>query len=639
MLAHRVPPWATIIVIACSGLVVAMQFTLVIPLLADLPGLLDVSSENASWLMTATVLASAVSTPIVARMADMYGKRRMMLVSLTVMIVGSLVCALEVSFSMLIVGRAMQGFAASLIAVGISLLRDELPPERVATAVALMSATMGIGSALGMPLSGVFYQTLGWHSIFWFSAVAGAVLVAALALFIDESPVRTPGRFDLVGAALFSAGLVSLLLPVSKGNAWGWTSAPVLGLLVLSVAIFSAWIPVQRRRRHPMVDLRIARQRPVLTTNIASLFVGFAMFSNLFLTAQVLQTPTDSDAGFGLSADAAGLAMVPMGLVMVLLAPFTGRMLNAIGGRTTLAIGSGLMAVSYAGRVWFSSSVLEVIIGSTLVGAGTAIAFAAMPTLIMNAVPITQTASANGLSTLVRSIGAAIASTACAAILAMYTIDVGQIPVPTETGVQIVLWASAGSAAIATLITRAIPAPRTSGVARRAEDVAESVARGRILLGGSVDPHRFAIVSALTLEGTEVDWNRVQVDGTYAVALPGPGSYVFTANAQGWRPVSTIVDIGEGDGAPDLHLDEELVLTGCVTQLDAPAAGATVSVLRGEGELVTTVRCDDAGRYCTPLPPAGPHIIAAFDPTTRRSTAHKLVVPVDSVSVDLDLTS
>lgn len=149
------PAWATILVLSLCGMVSALQFTLVIPLLPEFPDLLDISASDSSWLVTATLLTAAVGTPIIARMADMYGKRRMLLVSLGAMILGSVICALEVSFLTMIVGRALQGFGAALIAVGISILRDKLPPERIGTAVALMSATMGIGSALGLPLAGV----------------------------------------------------------------------------------------------------------------------------------------------------------------------------------------------------------------------------------------------------------------------------------------------------------------------------------------------------------------------------------------------------------------------------------------------------------------------------------------------------
>jgi predicted MFS family arabinose efflux permease len=230
------PAWATTLVLSLCGMVTALQFTLVVPLLPEFPQLLDISASDSSWLVTATLLTAAVGTPIIARMADMYGKRRMLLVALGAMILGSVICALEVSFLTMIVGRALQGFGASLIAVGISILRDKLPPERIGTAVALMSATMGIGSALGLPLAGVLSDWLGWHSIFWFGAVAGVVLVVALIAVVEESSVRTPGRFDVAGALVLSAALICLLLPISKGSAWGWGEPLVVGLLASSAA-------------------------------------------------------------------------------------------------------------------------------------------------------------------------------------------------------------------------------------------------------------------------------------------------------------------------------------------------------------------------------------------------------------------
>src|SRR6478735_10399196 len=393
------PAWATILVLSLCGMVSALQFTLVIPLLPEFPQLLDISASDSSWLVTATLLTAAVGTPIIARMADMYGKRRMLLVSLGAMILGSVICALEVSFLTMIVGRALQGFGAALIAVGISILRDKLPPERIGTAVALMSATMGIGSALGLPLAGVLSDWLGWHSIFWFGAVAGAVLVVALLVVVEESPVRTPGRFDVVGALVLSAALVCLLLPISKGSVWGWGEPVVLG------------VPLELRVNQPMVDLRTSAQRPVLMTNLASIFAGMAMFVNMLVTVQVLQQPTATGAGFGLGVTAAGLAMVPSGLAMVAMSPISGWSLTRWGGRAVLLVGAALMALTYVGRVFYADSVAAIVVGSTLVGIGTALAFAAMPTLIMSSVPITETASANGLNSLVRSIGTSLAST------------------------------------------------------------------------------------------------------------------------------------------------------------------------------------------------------------------------------------
>jgi MFS family permease len=224
----------------------------------------------------------------------------MLLVALGAMILGSVICALEVAFLTMIVGRALQGFGASLIAIGISILRDELPPERIGTAVALMSATMGIGSALGLPLAGVLADWLGWHSIFWFGAVAGAVLVVALLAVVKESPVRTPGRFDVSGALVLSGALVCLLLPISKGSAWGWGEPSVVGLLACSALLLAVWVPLELRVNQPMVDLRTSARRPVLVTNLASVFAGVAMFVNMLVTVQVLQQPVATEAGFGL---------------------------------------------------------------------------------------------------------------------------------------------------------------------------------------------------------------------------------------------------------------------------------------------------------------------------------------------------
>lgn len=460
MFAGRVSAWVTIAVVSCCGLVVSMQFTLVIPILPDIARIIAVPAEDASWLLTATMLTGAVSTPIVARMADMYGKRRMLLIAMAVMIAGSLICALQDQFTVLLVGRAMQGFASSLIAVGISILRDELPKEHVGTGVALMSATMGIGSGMALPFSGVLYQGLGWQSVFWSSAIAGTVLGIAVVLLIAESSIRTRGRFDILGAVLFSMVLVCVLLPISKGQQWGWDSRPVLGLFVAAPVLFAIWLPVQVRRAHPMVDLRIARQRTVLTTNAASVLVGFAMFTNFVLTAHVLQLPPGTGVGIGLDTFTAGLAMTPMAVTMAVMAPLVGRVLNRMGGRSGLIIGTAIMTTGYVVRYLMGDTVVHVIVGSTVVGLGAAMAFASMPTLIMRAVPVTESASANGLSTLVRNIDAAVASAVVAVVLAGSAAPVDGDLVPTAQGVDTVVVLAAALALVAMILAIAIPRDR-----------------------------------------------------------------------------------------------------------------------------------------------------------------------------------
>lgn len=638
-----VPSWVTLLVLSLCGMVSSLQFTLAIPLLPEFPSLLDISTSDASWLVTVTLLTAAVSTPVISRMADMYGKRRMLIVALVAMVLGSLICALEVSFLTMLVGRALQGFGASLIAVGISILRDELPPERVGTAVALMSATMGIGSALGLPLSGVLTEWLGWHSIFWFSAVSGAVLVVALLVVVGESPVRTPGRFDVPGAVLLSAALVCLLLPISKGSTWGWDQPLVLGLFAAAALLLTAWVPLELRVNQPMVDLRTSARRPVLMTNIASVFAGMAMFVNMLVTVQVLQQPAGSGAGFGLSVTAAGLAMVPSGLAMVVVSPVSGRMLTRWGGRSVLLWGSSLMAVAYVGRIFFSDTVTAVVIGSTAVGIGTALAFAAMPTLIMSSVPLTETASANGLNSLVRSIGTSLASTLVAAILAAHQVEHDGMTLASSDAFRLILLLGAVAAAICAGMSTLIPTDRRTHHERemarshgRAKQ--EAVIRGRVRLARPDDKARgVVLVSVLDARGEQLDWSRADNTGQYSAVLPGPGTYVVLANTVGWAPSTTVIDFAGGEVEVDLTLTEELTVSGTVTVGGTPAAGALVAMSEAAGSQVGSTHCDDAGRYSFQLPVIGRYVFTAYDARTGRARARKVLLSIESEVVDIDI--
>ena len=266
--ARAVSTSAIVATLCLSGTVVALQQTLVVPLLPDFPEILGTTTDNASWLVTSTLLVGAVATPIVSRLADMIGKRRMMVVCMLVMVAGSVIAALRPNFALVVTGRALQGFAAALIPVGISILRDELPREKVPSAVALMSATLGIGGGIGLPASGLIYDHLGWQAIFWGSAAIGLALIVAVLAIVPESAIRTRGKFDYLGAVLLSIALTSLLLAISKGGTWGWTSERTFGLFLVALVVLVVWVPFELRVSQPMVDIRTSTRRPVLLTTL-----------------------------------------------------------------------------------------------------------------------------------------------------------------------------------------------------------------------------------------------------------------------------------------------------------------------------------------------------------------------------------
>lgn len=215
----------TVPVLASGGILMAVMQTVVVPLLPDLPRLTGASAATVSWTVTATLLSGAVLTPVLGRAGDMYGKRRVLTCALALMTIGSVLCALTSDIGVFIAARALQGAAASVVPLSISVLRDELPPERRGSAVALMSSTVGIGAALGLPLAALVVQYADWHTTFRLTGALGAAGVAATWWAVKESPMREPGRFDVLGALGLGTGLVCLLLGVSQGGTWGWGGA------------------------------------------------------------------------------------------------------------------------------------------------------------------------------------------------------------------------------------------------------------------------------------------------------------------------------------------------------------------------------------------------------------------------------
>jgi EmrB/QacA subfamily drug resistance transporter len=646
-----VPTWAVITVLSLAGTTVSLQQTMVVPLLPAFQHLLQVSADDISWLVTATLLTAAVATPVVARLADMHGKRLMMLVCIILMTAGSLVAALSAgSFVALVVGRSLQGFSAALIPVGISIMRDELPRNKVGSAIALMSATLGIGGALGLPLGGILFDQFGWQSVFWLSAGVGVAIGVAVLLVVSESKVKTRGQFDVLGAILLSIALTALLLVISKGGSWGWKSQQTILLLVLTAVALAFWVPYSLRVSQPLVDLRTSARRPILLTNIASILVGFALMANMLISTQQLQQPVAA-SGFGLTAVAAGLAMVPSGLAMVAFAPVSGTMINRLGGRVTLIAGGAIMAVAYLARVFYGDTVFAVILGSTVVGIGSAVAYAAMPSLIMANVPITETASANGLNALLRALGTSTASAVIAALLSLVTVTVAGQQVPALAAFQDVFWLAAVTSLIccgvAWFVPKRVRVPitaeaevlaRVPAAVTQAGENAEIVARGWVMQA-SGQPISHAVVTALRLSGEPLDWSRADNNGAFSLALPGLGRYLLIINADGWTPRSEVVDFADANTHRRIQLNEPLMLTGRVLRGGSAVAGALVTLSATTGEFIATTNSDAAGRYRLRLPPPGHHILTVLEPDTLQAQSIKIFTTTQSAVSDVELLS
>lgn len=452
-------------ILALAGIVAAITQTLVVPLIAELPKLLGTSPSNASWVITATLLAAAVATPVAGRLGDMFGKRRMLLVSLLPLIAGSVVCALSSSVVPMIAGRALQGIGMGVVPLGISLMRDVVPAEKLGSSIAIMSASMGVGGALGLPFAAAIAENSSWRVLFWVVAAMSVAIGLLIRFFVPaDKETGSAKGFDVLGAIGLGIALICLLLGVSKGADWGWGSGTTLGLLAAAVVILLAWGRWELRISDPLVDLRVTARPQVLMTNLASILVGFAMYAQSLVVPQLLQLPEATGYGLGQSMLAMGLWMAPGGLMMMIMSPFGAKLSAAKGPKVTLAIGALIIALGYGLAVPMigSGSAWSLLAVTLVCSTGVGFAYGAMPALIMGAVPQSETASANSFNTLMRSIGSSLSAAVIGVVMAQMTTDLGGFALPSESAFRAAMLIGCGVGLAAAVLAVLIPVRKSA---------------------------------------------------------------------------------------------------------------------------------------------------------------------------------
>ena len=458
----RPHPTRSLLILSLAALAFALGQTTLIPALTELQRELGTDAAGVAWTLTGYLVAAAVFTPIAGRLGDMFGKRRMLVVSLGCFVAGSVVSAVGSSLEVIVAGRVLQGVGGGIFPLCFGIIRDEFPPERVARSIGFISAIAGIGGGAGLVLGGVIIDSTSYHVIFVVGAVMGLVALVAIELFVPESPNRAPGRVDVRGAVVLALGLVLLLVAVSQANSWGWGSARVLGMIAAGLAVLTGFAALQRRTAEPLADLDTLARPPVLVTNLATLLVGFGMFGSFFLVPQLAQLP-ESSGGFGLDALGAGLLLLPSSVLMLLIGPLSGVMATKWGPKVPLAVGSFVSAGGLALLGLEHGTEALVVAGAAVMGIGIGFAFAAMPNLIVSAVPQRRTGEATGFNALVRSVGSSLGTQVTAAVLAGSAVAGSAIP--SDDGFTQGFLVGAGVALIAGIAACCIPAPRL-GTAR-----------------------------------------------------------------------------------------------------------------------------------------------------------------------------
>jgi EmrB/QacA subfamily drug resistance transporter len=457
----------TLAILTLAGTAFALQQTMVIPALPTLQHDLHTTTTWVTWLLTVFLLVASVATPLLGKLGDQYGKERLLVISLSIFLAGSIVAALSWNIWVLIAARAIQGAGGAVFPLSFGIIRDEFPPEKVSVAIGLVSAVFGIGGGFGIVLSGLIVDNTSWRWLFIVGSIGIAVSVVLVHRYVPESPIKTPSRVDFIGAALLSGGLVAMLLALTEGENWGWTSSRTLGLAAAAALLLVAWGFAELRIPDPMVDMRMLAVRPVLLTNIAALIAGFAMFGSFVLIPNFVEIPHGLSAsvqnlvdfGFDASATKAGLYLLPSSVTLLFAGPLAGVIGRRIGSKWPLSAGLFLVAASAGSLALWHDEPWQILVAVAILGVGVGFAFAAMATLITEAVRPTETGVATGMNTVMRTVGGVIGGQVGAALLAAHTVP-GTNGVPSVVGFEIAFGISAIAALAGAGVALFVTPPR-----------------------------------------------------------------------------------------------------------------------------------------------------------------------------------
>ena len=452
----------TFAVLAVSVGSFVMLQSLVVPVLAQIQVQYETDQATVTWVLTAYLLSASIATPLVGRLGDAVGKRRVLVGALALLTLGSALAALAPGIGWLIAARAVQGIGGGVMPLAFGIIRDEFSAARVNGALSVMASLTAVGFGVGIVAAGPIVDAMGFTWLFWLPMIATALAGAGALALVPESPVRTPGRLPALPALLLAGWLVCLLLGVSQGNVWGWSSARVLGLLAGAGVLLVVWVRVESRVPVPLIDMTMMRRRGVWTANAVAAFVGFGMFASFGFLPQFLQTPAVSGYGFGASIGESAQLLLPSAVASFLVGFVTARLVRRLGARSVIVGGTLASALAFASIAVFHDHTWQLYLATTLQGLGSGFVFSSLAGVVIGSVPAHQSGVASGMNANIRTIGGAIGSAVMAGIL---TADVLASGFPTEHAYVVGFLVLAGALVLAAVAGACIPDTHVQGTA------------------------------------------------------------------------------------------------------------------------------------------------------------------------------
>lgn len=395
----------------------AMLQGIVVPALPTLAEHLHTSASSVTWVFTAYLLSASVATPVLGRLGDLYGSRNTFVGVLAALALGCLIAALASNLPTMIAARVLQGAGGGALPLAFGIIRRRYPSGQVAARVSVIAAVAAGGAGLGTAVSGPILEYLGYQWLFLVPMILTVSAAAAFVFVLPRDQPETAVRPNAVAAVFLAAWLVAVLLVISEGTRWGWTSAPVVCLLVAGLCTAGAWWVAELRSSVPLVDVRMLAQRSMLAANLVALLLGAAMFGNNLIIQVLLQSPGTS-YGFGLTITHASLIVLPQQVLIFLVGLVCGAVARRIGYRILLVAGGLANSLGIGLTVVFQDNLPAVCAGTVVCGVGLGFGFTGLAAMVVALVPPHQTGVASAANANVRNVGGAVGTSLASGILA-----------------------------------------------------------------------------------------------------------------------------------------------------------------------------------------------------------------------------
>jgi EmrB/QacA subfamily drug resistance transporter len=410
--------WWTLAAVSFGLFMIMLDNTVVNVALPAIQEDLGTGLSELQWIVTGYALTFAALMLIGGKLADAYGRRLIFVIGILVFTAASLWCGLADSGNMLIAARVVQGAGAALMnPATLSIIAATFPPKERGMAIGIWAGTAALALAIGPLVGGLLTEHLSWHWIFFVNVPVGIVAIAASFLLITESRDDTHESLDLPGLGTSALGLFALTYGLIEANAYGWTSARIVGSFVIAAVALASFVQIERRRRSPMLDLSLFRSGTYAGANVSMLLVALAMFGIFFFVSLYMQNI------LGYSAVQAGAAFLPMTVLIILVAPFAGKASDKYGSRWLMTIGMVLLGVQllYLSQMSADATFWNLLPGFIVGGFGMAMTMTPTAAAATRAVPVEKSGVGSAVLNAMRQVGGSLGVALMGAIVAAQT--------------------------------------------------------------------------------------------------------------------------------------------------------------------------------------------------------------------------